>query len=346
MDNQQTLADTSPLFSQYTELVHSNPEHSQYVVVNWCLSNVCNYKCSYCPPDLHNGSTKWPELQTVIDFCQQVIDHYQDRKLYFEFTGGEVTLWQELPQLLDYLKSKGCQVGIISNGSRSLKFWSTFVDKIDHVCLSFHPESGREPHFLEVVKLCADKIRTHVNFMMHPDHFARCLALAYQVKDVENISIAIQPLVEDFKENLFPYTESQLKVISSQNTSLAKMIKYTKSYPYYRGAMCMVHEQDSTPISPQRFISSRNNSWKGWECHVGLEQIVIDFDKSIYRGWCRVGGKIGTVGDAKLKLPTRPVTCNKTYCHCNLDIMTTKKKKPLFKQKLINYIKSPLVQRV
>ena len=325
--NMEHLSDDAPLFKEYTTLRHHNSEHGDYVVINWCIGNTCNYKCSYCPTDLHNGSSPWPALETVIDFCKKVITHYQGKKLYFEFTGGEVTLWKDLPELLHFLHIEGCKVGIISNGSRSEKFWSQFLDKIDHVCLSFHPETGREEHFLNIVKLCAEKVRTHVNFMMHPDHFARCLALAYKVKDIENISIAIQPLVEDFKEDLYPYTVSQRRIISTQNNFLAKQVTYTKSFPYYRGAMQMVTDAgQEVSISPQRFISSRNNTWKGWDCSAGLEQIVIGFDNKIYRGWCQVGGSIGKVGDAQLSLPTTTVRCNKDYCHCNLDIMTTKKK--------------------
>jgi MoaA/NifB/PqqE/SkfB family radical SAM enzyme len=325
--NNKNLSDNSSLFKEYTTLQHRSPEHGDYVVINWCIGNTCNYKCSYCPKELHNGSSPWPAIEEVIDFCKKVIKHYRGKKLYFEFTGGEVTLWKELPDLLHYLHNEGCKVGIISNGSKSEQFWSQFIDKIDHVCLSFHPETGREEHFLNIVKLCADKVRTHVNFMMHPEHFARCLALAYKVKDVENISIAIQPLVEDFKDQLYPYTETQRKIISQQNSYLAKQIQYTKPYSYYRGAMQMVTASgQKVAISPQRFISSQNNSWKGWDCSAGLEQIVIDFNGNIYRGWCQVGGTLGKVGDEKLSLPTRTIRCNKDYCHCNLDIMTTKKK--------------------
>ena len=49
-------------------------------------------------------------------------------------------------------------------------------------------------------------------------------------------------------------------------------------------------------------------------------------DGTIHRGWCKVGGTIGHIADANLELPTDPVTCNKTMCHCNFDIMCTKEK--------------------
>ena len=47
-------------------------------------------------------------------------------------------------------------------------------------------------------------------------------------------------------------------------------------------------------------------------------------DGSLHRGWCKVGGKIGHITDENLMLPIRPVICDKTMCHCNFDIMSTK----------------------
>ena len=29
----------------------------------WVLSNVCNYKCSYCDPRLNEGTHRWPSLE-------------------------------------------------------------------------------------------------------------------------------------------------------------------------------------------------------------------------------------------------------------------------------------------
>jgi MoaA/NifB/PqqE/SkfB family radical SAM enzyme len=311
--------------SPYRSLEHAQPRHKDYVVVNWCLGNTCNYSCTYCPSGLHDASVAWPEYDVVREFCLRAMNHYGQKNLYFEFTGGEVTLWKDLPRLAQFLKSHGCKIGIISNGSRSEDFWRKLVGQIDHVCLSFHPERGNAEHFMKIVELCAAEIRTHVNFMMHPDHFAECTALAYKAKNIDNISIAIQPLVKDFGEELFPYNSVQSKVIDTQNAFLSKQIKHTKQYEYYRGAMDMVFADGRrSTMSPQRFISSRQNSWKGWSCYAGLEQIVINMRGDIFRGWCLVGGKVGHISDPKLQFPRSAVTCNKDFCHCNFDIMTTK----------------------
>ena len=56
-----------------------------------------------------------------------------------------------------------------------------------------------------------------------------------------------------------------------------------------------------------------------------LEQIIVDFDGSVWRGWCRVGGSFGNIKDPQnVNFPKLPVHCNKSYCHCNFDIMCKK----------------------
>ena len=70
----------------------------------------------------------------------------------------------------------------------------------------------------------------------------------------------------------------------------------------------------------------KENDWSGWHCYAGVEQLIVDMDGSIYRGWCKEGGAIGNIGDAEINLPTDPVLCTKTMCHCNFDIMCTKEK--------------------
>ncbi len=312
----------------YSSLEHSNPAHGEYVVINWCLGNTCNYACSYCPEGLHNASTKWPSSETVIQFIDRALAHYKGKKLYFEFTGGEVTLWKDLVPVATYLRSVGCKIGIISNGSRSLDFFARIVESIDHICLSFHPESADKEHFHSVVEYCAERVRTHVNFMMEITHFDSTIEFSKRVKDIPNISVAVQPLVKDLVGEIYPYSDAQLQMMNTQHEYLVKHIKYTRSLEYYRGAMAMVDDGGrKTVMAPHRFISSDNNSWQGWECYVGLEQIVIDMKGVVYRGWCKVGGTIGRIDDVNLALPSKPILCNKERCHCNLDIMTTKKKR-------------------
>jgi MoaA/NifB/PqqE/SkfB family radical SAM enzyme len=274
---------------------------------------------------LHDGSIKWPDIVKVKEFIKRVVDQTFPRKVYFEFTGGEVTLNKYFVDICQYCTTLGARVGLISNGSRTLRWWEENKKYFDHVCLSYHPEFSNADHFLDVIKILHNDARTHVNIMMSPAEFDKCYVVATKVKNIENISMALQPLIHDFGDKLFDYTPAQLTVFEKQHELFVKHIQHTKSFEYYRGAMKTVeHDGTMKASSAHRFISESTNDWSGWNCYAGSEQIVINFDGEIYRGWCKVGGKIGNISDANIQIPTTPVVCNKTMCHCNFDIMCTK----------------------
>lgn len=309
----------------YIKLEHSNPTHSEWFVVNWCLGNTCNYECSYCPVDLHNGTKKWPNLENINNFITKVVEQVSPRKVYFEFTGGEVTLYRHFIDICEHVTNLGAKVGLISNGSRTLRWWEDNKKYFDHVCLSFHPEFAEPEHFIEVVKLLNNEVRTHVNVMMSPERFEYCYAVANKVKSLGNISMALQPLIHDFGDTVFDYTQQQKNIFDKQHELITKHIKFSKSFEYYRGAMKMIYPDGTSQVSSaHRFISFKTNDWSGWKCYSGVEQIIVDMDGGIYRGWCKVGNGIGNIMDSNLALPKDPVICNKTMCHCNFDIMSTK----------------------
>lgn len=308
----------------YIKLAHSTPAHEDWFVVNWCMGNTCNFECSYCPSNLHDGTIKWPDLEKAKEFITRVVEQVAPRKVYFELTGGEVTLYKHFLEICKHCTELGAKVGLISNGSRTLRWWEDNKQYFDHVCLSFHPEFADADHFVQVVKLINNDVRTHVNIMMSPDKFDFCYAIANKVKAIGNISMALQPLIHDFGEVLFDYDDFQKKIFDKQHELIVKHIKYTKSFDYYRGAMKMVNEDGSEVVSSaHRFISQKTNDWSGWKCYAGVEQIIVDLRGDVFRGWCRVGDKIGNIFE-NFEVPKDPVLCDKTMCHCNFDIMSTK----------------------
>lgn len=309
----------------YVRLEHANPESKQWFVVNWCLGNTCNFSCSYCPKALHDGSNRWHDKHMVKNFITKVRNHHWDKNIYFEFTGGEVTLYKDFTEICQYCTDLGIKVGMISNGSRTIRWWTQNKGFFDHVCLSLHPEFTKEDHFTEVIRLLHVDTRVHVNIMMSPERFDHCLEVAHRIKGIGNISMALQPLIQDFGSELYDYTEQQRDVLARQYELLVKHIRHDRAFPYYRGAMRKVFPDGRTTVQPaHRFISDGSNDWSGWRCYAGVEQLIVEMDGTIRRGWCKVGGPVGHIESLSLDLPTSPVICDKTMCHCNYDIMSTK----------------------
>ena len=246
---------------KYIRLEHFNPDHKNYFVVNWCLGNQCNFACTYCIKSLHDGSQPWASLETIKDFVTQVTSHYGNtQKYFFEFTGGEVTLFKDFVPLMEFLKSRDIRTGIISNGSRAMPFWEKVRGKLDSICLSFHPQAADPEHFLKVATFLSEAGRVHLNFMMDPQHFYKCFALATRAKEIPNVSIALQPLLVGFGSELYPYNPTQKAIFANQRELITRQILVTKEYETFRGTMATV---DSTGTrarqEPHRFISSKEN---------------------------------------------------------------------------------------
>ncbi len=314
----------------YVKLLHGNPSYEEYFVVNWCFFNVCNFSCTYCPEHLHSGTNRGLPIDVVKNFCRQVIESKSHKKVFFEFTGGEVTYYKDFAPLMQFLKEQGADTGLISNGSRDLAFWEKHKHLIDHICLSFHPEQGKADHFFEVVKLLNEVTTVHVNIMMLPGQFDSLYELAKKIaSQVEGPSVAMQALFEDMSGLIFGYTADQKTVLDTQELPWGSDIKYRKK-PHirkkvYRGEMKKVFENGSEEVvNPPELIAKAENNWLGWSCNIGLENIVVHYDGSVRRGWCNVGGIIGNVQDVEFKFPDRPITCQVKNCYCGLDIMATK----------------------
>ncbi|MBN2048698.1 MAG: radical SAM protein, partial [Anaerolineaceae bacterium] len=96
----------------------------------------CNNNCSHC---YNARSRNFPELSTIQ--WKQVIDQLWAIGIpHIVFTGGEPTLREDLPELIQYAQSRGQITGINTNGRR-LKdpvFLQQLVDAgLDHVQITF-----------------------------------------------------------------------------------------------------------------------------------------------------------------------------------------------------------------
>ncbi len=321
-----------PLYKDKTVFIdHELDKHKDVFVVNWNLGNRCNYRCSYCNETLNSGSVPWLDAEAVLCFADKVIAHYSGKlhkKILFEFTGGEVTLYKDLYKVLKYLKENGCKTEILSNASPRLAFWEKIKDVLDYAILSYHAEHCAPEHFYEVVKSVNRNINVHVNIMMNRNRFNLCRDLGVSIMDLgSGISLRFQPLLEKLAVNakLIGYTEEQLASIgilndrcstdfTGQNRYRGRMIHYTSG----GGEFIM---------DPLQYVTEKKNHWRGWLCWTGLEQIVVSQWGEVFRAWC-MQEQLGNIS-GHIEFPTKPVVCTKKTCHCNID-MLCKKQLPVY----------------
>jgi organic radical activating enzyme len=303
---------------------HDRAELARITLVDWTLGNACNYACSYCPPRLHDGSVAWPDPDRVLAFCDRLIQHYNGlgRELLFQFSGGEPTVYPQFLPLIRHLHERNCKVGVISNASRTVRWWVEALPHLDQAVLTHHIEFVDLNHFIEVARCLAHAIRTHVNITMHPQRFDECLASAAKIaEECPDVTLTLKPLLIDFGSMPYAYTASQRDAISRTTFP----IRRTRPIAESRGLMRITYDDGHTEIrKPADLIIANQNHFKGWECQAGVELLAIDFSGNLFRGLCRQGGKIGHIDDENLRLPTGPVTCTRDACHCATDLMTSR----------------------
>lgn len=286
------------------------PKHILFV--DWWLMNHCNYNCSYCADIIKNGSVDLPKIQDCLDFIDVLADHANriHKKVEFSITGGEVTQWPFLSDLLVKIRSKSFKSIIRSNASCSISEWQKILENLDNVRLEFHPEFQNLAHFVMIVSATMKaNVSCSLNINMIPERWDELeTTIEKLLRLYPDLTINKKMLFSDPVGNSkpLPYTEPQIKQFENQNGDLL----------YY---------ENGKPIRTdfQTLVLHKKNYFINSNCNAGIEQFVIDAWGRVFRGHCRQGGKIGAVGK-DIKFPTDPVRCGKTTCVNGFDIVSTK----------------------
>jgi organic radical activating enzyme len=305
------------------EIRHSNPEHGRFVVVDWMLGNTCNFACSYCPAAQHDGSIRWQRPEAVIDFYDRLHEHYvvgQGRRVWLQFTGGEPTVYPGLMRILDAARARGFQASLISNGSRTLRFWDQLVARLDAVILTYHDEFADHARFLEIAGMIARRLPLGVNVTAHPDRFDAILAAAEAIRAAcPGAWVSVKPLRKEFGSELYDYTPEQLRTMAGWKGGGRE----DATVP--RGTMTAVMADGTEKRTrANQFILSGTNRWRGYRCAAGLESLRVKGSGQVQRAVCGSGGMLGTLGEA-FALPVAPIVCDKERCSCLADILISKR---------------------
>jgi organic radical activating enzyme len=307
----------------YDALEHRDPEDSQRLVVEWIFSSVCNYACSYCPAELHDGRVRWPDYDVALGFCKRVIDWYRARPVTFLFSGGEVTLYRRFTHLAREVRALGAAVAVLSNASQPATWWDQALPHLDEAILSYHVEFASLETFAAVVERAAQRIPVQVNLVMVPERFDECRAIAQALeRRFPNVTIHQKPMLERWR-HLGGYHKPEreaLRVANDAGMPTAGGLRRT----LLKGDMVKRRRDGGDVVAtPINLILDDENHWFSWECAIGLESLVVRWDE-VFRGICRVGGRIGSIYDPDIVFPSGAVTCTQTSCNCIAGIKATK----------------------
>jgi MoaA/NifB/PqqE/SkfB family radical SAM enzyme len=314
--------------SFFISLKHSNIDHDSIYTLSWNLGNRCNYKCSYCPDLLHKGDIIFPDKVLIISTIKHILGKIpKNKKLYVEFTGGEVTLHPDLIEITQALKYLDASIGIISNGSKKSTYWEKLALSVDHICLSYHSEFASKKHFQSIVELLSKMTTLHVNIMADKNKVRESIDYLRDIaREVPGISLELQPIVLhdlESSRDLINYEQNELDLFRN---FVPPTVKPTSKRFSTRGNMKALNSKGlEVELSAAQLVSTNRNDFSGYSCHAGLESLVIDYRGYIYRAKCNIGGPIGHITSRPLNIPQSEVICDKLRCTCNFDITITKK---------------------
>lgn len=302
------------------KLTYADPKKEDWFLVSWTLSNKCNYRCSYCPSMLHDGSSGWPDKDVVFDFIKKF--KLPNKEICYRMTGGEPTYWKHFLDFAKLVKSQGHYFSFITNGSQTVDYYKEISQYSDGIIISYHPDYADIQHIAAVANAVACPVA--LNLMLVPELFSEQVSAAERLYALTD-TLAIWPKVvldktsaDHITNEVSDYTEDQKAII--------------KSWPYFRKLDdSKLHRGDllldNNPINANQLIVNKLNNHRGWTCWAGLHMIKIDMFGNIFRSECEQGGPIGTLTD--YTLPSDTITCAKDVCACLSDIYLRKEIKIL-----------------
>lgn len=291
-----------------------DPSKENWFLVSWTLGNKCNYRCSYCPSFLHDGSSGWPDWNTVKNFIENL--KIPNKEICFRISGGEPTYWKEFKNLAKLIKNKGHIFSFLTNGSQTVKYYQELSMFTDGMILTYHPEYSKTSHFVAILKNV--KCLKGVNVMITPNNFDDIFKISEILYNAAD-DVAIWPKIvldkhqESFTNKPGMFTEEQKEKLKKWS-----FLRNLPDQKLHRGKILL----NGKEISANDLILSGQNNHLGWKCWGGLHGIAIDQWGDVYRTDCMYGGKLGTIEN--YSLPSSPIICGKDVCSCLSDVYLKK----------------------
>ena len=297
----------------------------------WMLSNHCNYQCSYCSPTLYSTTSGWPDVDTALDFWKSVHNEVNANKKMITLTGGEPTLWPKLFYFLENLETS-YEVGIVSNGSRSLRWWEKLesIKRVKQLTISIHLEYVDVEHIASVVNVVSKSIGTTVLIVMNPNKLNESREFAEKLRDKNltcKIVLKAVTLRHTANGETYPYDQDTIDFISNWHYHK----KNTNTTPTDVSYNLLVDGEQFPASYAHALISTSRNCFKGWKCNIIKNRLVVKINGDVFGAQCKTSReyKLGNINDGYLdpkNIPVLPVTCIDDRCQCVPDLKIPKEK--------------------
>lgn len=307
-------------------------------------TDICNFSCGYCFPGSGNvNKFRYPKnIDTIIRNFRVLFDTYEKKlgktKIHLMIVGGgEPTLWPHIEKFCKEIKAQhNVYTTIITNGSRSIRWWEDNCAFFDDVVLSGHNEFVDIEHYIEVADLLYQRdVKVTGLMLMDAKHWDRCVDMVEQMKTSKHPwFIEAKAVVDAPGRGMETYTQQQIDYLSTGVKRLPDPVWILKRMHEIRPYESVVLFDDGSakPARPHEIIVNNWNRFKGWKCDVALETLLITANGSI-TGGCQepvfAGNDFNIFAETfeenfNLNVELTAITCPNTLCSCQPETHITK----------------------
>jgi organic radical activating enzyme len=303
-----------------------------YKFIEWKIHNVCNHDCSFCNSKDKDGSNRWTTLEKYKQQTDKLVEICNGSPVWIQLTGGEPTLFPEVTDLLVYMKSKGVFTSMISNGTRTIRWWKEFVElhPLDQILITYHSEQTIDyKHIAEVANLFQDKPTEVIVLITHVSDSTNLAieALDYLTEHTGAVMILKAMMIRNYDIYATYTPEQLLRIHAPYSLGKFNSTKVKSTVPQeHKINQQMKIEFNTGEIAltnTQTMLKNNETKFLGWECDFGRDFMRIDGNMTT-RGVCSVGS-MTHIDDPKLSFTTDFITCTQEMCFCSTDIFTTKR---------------------
>lgn len=294
--------------------------------IYWTITDYCNFKCSYCPDDLHSADYAkqkkpgFPTDEEIGIFIDNILEkHLQGRFLNMTISGGEPTLHPMFKTIIERMNPHG-SVEVVTNGSRSVEWWQDMQVLPNKVTISLHPEFSNLNKINELgLFLLDNNVDLMFNLMCDTENWE----WVTNVKELLNEKLhghINAKILTDHKNPAtdgkpYSYYEEQLAFIKKQQSTIPNSDERKRVYGIY-------DDGSKSGLDAFKLVTNNEHSFTGWSCSAGRSGLRVHFDGNVYAGICSIK-KLGKL--AEFVLPDNDLICTKLYCKTAGDICLSKK---------------------
>lgn len=315
------------------ELVIKVIGKTEHGYIDWMLGNACNYKCSYCFDGANEGNFKFPvfnqQLKDNLVFLNSKISNNSEKYIIWHFAGGEPTLYKNLEDLANYIKSfTNNFISIVTNGSKPVNWWKNNQKLFDSISISFHSEYSDINHIKELSTLL-DNLSL-INIMIGKHNYYEAINYFLDLSNfltqnkINNIKLSFLKVRNSHRPNSVFLDLSKEQISNIIDIQNKHDIKY-----------CIERKNKNIPISLEHYLITKNKTitlnkieefslfgtWKGYKCFAPKEFIQIHANGDV--GTMSCGQKLFNSNFYNLnfindfKYYENGIICEKGICGCS-----------------------------